>query len=254
MKKLILLITLSFSLGSYSQDMLIERAELLLAELDIICGLPAELQNQLIGYWPFCGDASNVNGNMTTKGVIYNAGLTNDRFGNEDSAYIFSNKKKSNIIINTSPELKSLNGDITVSVWFYPTSTALGYIVDRDVCGVAKDWGLQWRNGMVKMRTLNIENDIVSRVLNVNTWYHIVITRKNGVFKMYVNSRLSSARSGFNYKFTNINSVIKIGGQSCNSPAPNFEGKIDDIGIWDRALTDSEIGMLYNHNGVQRRM
>ena len=41
---------------------------------------------------------------------------------------------------------------------------------------------------------------------------------------------------------------MRIGDQSCSSPEPNFDGKIDDVAIWNRALSGNEISSLYNYS------
>ena len=209
--------------------------------------LPNNIKNGLVGYWPFCGNTDDETGNENN-GINNNSQLTEDRFGNENNAYLFSDLDQSMITINPSESL-FISGDITLSAWFYPTDTTVGYIVDRDECGFNDDWGLQWKDGQVKLRTQNNENDIVSGVLDINNWYHVLVTRsiESGLFTMYINSQITSQVSGFNYSFTNTNLPIRIGDQSCTSPEPNFDGKIDDIAIWNRMLTNEEIVSLYNN-------
>ena len=209
--------------------------------------LPNNIKNGLVGYWPFCGNTDDETENENN-GINNNSQLTEDRFGNENNAYLFSDLDQSMITINPSESL-FINGDITLSAWFYPTDTTVGYIVDRDECGFNNDWGLQWKDGQVKLRTQNNENDIVSGILDINNWYHVIVTRsiESGLFTMYINSQITSQVSGFNYSFTNTNLPIRIGDQSCTSPEPNFDGKIDDIAIWNRMLSNDEIVSVYNN-------
>jgi hypothetical protein len=216
----------------------------------ILCSysdLPNNIKNGLVGYWPFCGNTDDETENENN-GINNNSQLTEDRFGNENNAYLFSDLDQSMITINPSESL-FISGNITLSAWFYPTDTTVGYIVDRDECGFNNDWGLQWKDGQVKLRTQNNENDIVSGILEINNWYHVIVTRsiESGLFTMYINSQITSQVSGFNYSFTNTNLPIRIGDQSCTSPEPNFDGKIDDIAIWDRILTNEEIVSVYNN-------
>ena len=56
------------------------------------------------------------------------------------------------ITINPSSSLNIID-DISFSAWFYPNDTSIGYIIDRDQCGFSNDWGLQWIDSQVKMRT-----------------------------------------------------------------------------------------------------
>ena len=52
------------------------------------CALPINLQNGILGYWPFCGNANDTSGNGNN-GIVTGANLTSDRFGNINSAYSF---------------------------------------------------------------------------------------------------------------------------------------------------------------------
>ena len=57
-----------------------------LYELNSCMPLPSNLQNGLVGYWPFCGNANDESGNGND-GAVNGASLTTDRFGNSNSAY-----------------------------------------------------------------------------------------------------------------------------------------------------------------------
>ena len=52
------------------------------------CSLPANLQNGLVAYYPFCGNADDKSGN-NHHGTVNGATLTTDRFGNINRAYSF---------------------------------------------------------------------------------------------------------------------------------------------------------------------
>lgn len=47
------------------------------------------LKLDLVGFYPFNGNANDTSGNGY-HGTVYGAALTTDRFGNENSAYIFN--------------------------------------------------------------------------------------------------------------------------------------------------------------------
>jgi hypothetical protein len=74
--------------------------------------LPASLQNGLVGYWPFCGNANDASGN-NNNGTVNGATLTSDRFGNANSAYSF-NGFSDFLLINQN---FSTVGGITISCW-----------------------------------------------------------------------------------------------------------------------------------------
>ena len=79
--------------------------------------LPPNLQQGLVGYYPFCSNANDESGNGSN-GTVYGATLTTDRFGNPNSAYEFNG---TNNYIKASAEYLPTNKR-TVSAWFYANS------------------------------------------------------------------------------------------------------------------------------------
>ena len=77
--------------------------------------LPTTLQNGLVGYWPFCGNANDASGNVNN-GTVNGATLTTDRFGNVGSAYHFNGVSN---FINV-PDANSLDfsNNYTLSGWY----------------------------------------------------------------------------------------------------------------------------------------
>jgi uncharacterized protein (TIGR02145 family) len=77
----------------------------------------------------------------------------------------------------------------------------------------------------------------------LNQWVHVVYTQElNGDWKWYMNGALSN--SGNFTDPMNYFSEFRIGG--CNNYDCSWNDKLDDIGIWNRALTQQEITDLYN--------
>lgn len=202
----------------------------------------------LVGYWPFNGNANDVSG-ASNNGTVNEATLTADRFGNSNSAYNFDGLNDF-ISVNPSSSLNIVN-NISVSLWFYTTQTGFyGYLVDRDICGVTNDWSLSY-NGTSILRIGDGTTDqiINSGSNNINSWHNLVFVRMNDSFKLYIDGTLSSQLPINGLNFQNNQTPIYFGEQVClpNSVnSPNFKGKIDDIGIWNRALTQEEITNMYN--------
>jgi hypothetical protein len=96
-------------------------------------------------------------------------------------------------------------------------------------------WGSAWDN------TGNL--DYVNTVLSNNVWYHIVNTFDGTTLKTYLNGNLESSFP--------LNKTLPFGNNVAfgrmNHPAYDaFNGEMDDIGVWDRVITDCEIKDLYN--------
>jgi hypothetical protein len=80
--------------------------------------------------------------------------------------------------------------------------------------------------------------------ISINNWINIIYTFDGVNANTYINGILSSTTSSNNTIFSNIYD-LKFGRRHTSGLPYFFNGKIDDIGIWNRALTPSEITSLY---------
>jgi serine protease inhibitor len=232
--------------------------------------LPANLQTGLVGYWPFNGNANDVSGNANN-GTVNGATLTTDRFGNVNSAYSFdgvSNK----IQTSNSPSI-SFTNDFTLSAWKYEENSNQDYhtIISKRLNG-------NWSYNLVISKILggsNLEQNKVFtgrrnnggaqteyRFSNVNAqegnWEHILVTVSNNVINFYVNGQNAGYVNGYNgnngyVPFGNTFTIPMIDqsvgltfGDNNDGGSEHFKGKIDDITIYNRALSPTEILILYN--------
>jgi len=76
-------------------------------------------------------------------------------------------------------------------------------------------------------------------------WVHLTLVHANGVFSAYKNGILiSSVPSGPSGDRSCL--TLTFGG-SITGSAPKFQGQIDELSLWNRGLTVSEIRTLMNH-------
>jgi hypothetical protein len=82
--------------------------------------------------------------------------------------------------------------------------------------------------------------------MQIDSWYNWVISRSNNQRKIYLNGNLIHSYTTVNNS-PDQNSGIMFGAM-CGGPTwPDWEvnGKLDDIGIWNRALDSNEVKLLY---------
>ena len=80
-------------------------------------------------------------------------------------------------------------------------------------------------------------------VININTWYHVVATFSEDTFKIYLNGTLEDTDTDTLALTANTDEWI-IG---ANIGVTQYhEGYIDEVGIWDRELTPTDVSELYN--------
>ena len=213
--------------------------------------LPANIPTTgLVGYWPFCGNANDDSDNGNN-GTNNGATLTTDRFGNSNSAYYFSSSGCATRIdaqINTS----SIQSGLTISLWVNKLGD--GCINPRvfefySGSGGPTDAFMIWsNNGTTDFGSITSTNTFVSTSFIPepnNVWFNLVYTNDGLNGKFYKNGILfhTEPSSGT----FSLNGNLAIG--RMNHPSFDaFNGKIDDFGIWNRALTQEEITNLYNVN------
>lgn len=203
--------------------------------------------NGLVGWWPFNGNANDESGNGNN-GTVNGATLTSDRFGDGNNAFYF-NGLTDFISIGSSNSLIFQNS-ITISFWFKPTSATAQYLIDRDICGTSNDWSIYWDGTSsriyARLGINGTEYFAASSTIQLSTWNNIVFRNNGSSFDLAVNGNIGSPISTIGNLFTNNALPIYFGESVCNSASePNLLGPLDDIAIYNRALTQQEITALY---------
>ena len=205
----------------------------------------------LVGYWPFNGNANDESGNGNN-GTVNGTTLTEDRFGNNNAAYYFNNS--SSILI---PNSASLNGIAYISFNAFINSTGFGadedYIISRWNNSNDRYWGFRAnQNGQAFVHPW-------AEFSTTSGYSTCGMANSSSALVTGQNIMLTCTYDGLSQKFY-INGVYQFG---CPLQGPlietsenilfgydgyagYFNGTIDDIGIWNRALTDEEILELYN--------
>jgi hypothetical protein len=213
---------------------------------------PSIPRNGLIAYYPFNGNANDESG-YHYDGTVYSATLTSDRDGNPNSAYEFDG---SNDYINTFTMFDLT--ERTASVWVYaydihrvnPNNLAIiamdgPSLINGNLAG-------SFDNGVLRINAggSQASDCLYFSNLDENRWYNIVLVRSTTQTKYYINGTLvQTGTSGTLCNLTSPNSNLIIGaGRTTISQF--FYGKIDDVAIFDRALSSSEVIQLFNAKGL----
>jgi hypothetical protein len=217
--------------------------------------------NGLVGWWPFNGNANDESGNGN-HGTVNGATLIQDRFGNGNMAYSFDG-------VDDWIEVSSLNllqySPLTYSIWLKPDSLVVNdlplgnavALIGRDLCGSPYEGCIViWKdfnnlNQNIRYYTGSSVYPFLTNV-SLDMWINVVLSwASDGSINLYINGVL--VESGiFNSTGIPDGSVpFKIGAGTGNCSSNNvsrfnFNGSLDDIGIWNRALTACEIQDLYH--------
>ena len=215
------------------------------------------LDSGLMLYYPLNGNAKDYSGN-NRNGLINGPIQSSDMNGKSNSCYLFDGV---NDFI--SFPIDSLMSDyFTYSLWVYPTSTPdfekIGYAlaiggesggsnIALTNTSLMKGWFGGSYNIGIPMLTL-----VATGQLPITSkWYHIVLSRDSIQMKLYVNGVLNSNveyYNGFNDSTKNTKPKwgISPGGTLGTRMASNFfNGKIDDVRIYNRSLSNDEVNELF---------
>ena len=212
--------------------------------------------NGLVGWWPFNGNANDESGN-NNNGTVNGATLTSDRFGNANKAYSFDGVD--DYVLNNSNTGLGLNSR-TIDFWMKTTGASLNPQVLIDEGGSICGSGFAIVN-LNPSNFLRFDNSCsykdMTSSFGLNQWINVVIVFDNSIsnglsgVKFYINGNLIINYSTLNGANLNINSGNSFPLTFAKSRLENnyfFSGELDDIGIWNRALTQQEITDLYNAN------
>ena len=204
------------------------------------------LQSGLVAWYPFNGNANDASGNGNN-GTTIGPTLTTDRFGNPNSAYQFAGYGQ-RIEVPRSGSLEPQQ--LTVAAWVNPSDmqhwqvilgkryapTESSYILDTTWNPPPQLWRFCTPLGGALYCT-------TGPAILTNQWSLVVGTDDRVRRKLYINGVLvaddpSSGSIPYSSMSLYIGSVPYFGEGFC--------GKIDDVRIYNRALSASEILSLYN--------
>ena len=208
----------------------------------------------LVAHYTFDGNADDASGN-DNDGTVYGATLTTDRFGAANSAYSFDGINDY-IRVADAPELDGMD-ELTVSLWIN-ISTAnheaellnkylhyTGTVVDDSY-----NMGIDPAPGGATVAFQYATADgyvikISSAVLPLGSWHHIAGVYTGTEGSVYIDgSRVALWRDDPESPgpLNIVASDLLIGcGEQPGSLVKFFNGSVDDLRIYDRALSDSEV-------------
>ena len=197
----------------------------------------------LVGWWPFNGNANDESGNGND-GVVNGATLTEDRFGNPASAYNFNlGQSISKAIVNYD--------DFTVTIWAKLYSfdacngtspTASSIVSHKDNGNYGNGFGInqvsqQWSYLEYNSNVNYIQYNVGSCLLG--NWYQLsYVSEFGGTRRFYVNGELIDEYSGPQIVIPGNLYDFKIGSFNDAPTSCSCVGDLDDVGYWNRALTE----------------
>ncbi|MCC7264632.1 MAG: T9SS type A sorting domain-containing protein, partial [Candidatus Latescibacteria bacterium] len=193
----------------------------------------------LVSYWPLDSNANDAEGTNPNHGTVYGATLQGS--GRIGGCYYFDGyDDRIAIPINGFP---TGGGARTTAAWMKTGAGGLHEIISYGATGGGQAWTMgQWDQNVFVSSWASPQYTVSAPGLNNNAWKHVVVTLESGTAKTYVDGSLIDSRG------MGINTGTSAGGQigARISPTEYFSGYIDEVGVWSRALSSSEVSQLYN--------
>ena len=177
-------------------------------------------------------DFDGTNDNVSANGaaVTLNTSNNNNSLPLSVSAWVYpDNGTKDQLIFGLYKNSTFINGP---SVWFGDNDTHFGYY-DK----------------------INTSSIYSSNSYSINNWHHVVLTigyNRAGV--LYVNGlsalTISAANGEGGLDMFSIGVDYDSSSGSAGNPAQYFDGKIDEVAVWNDELTSAEVTAIYNSGNM----
>ncbi len=204
----------------------------------------------LEAWYPFNANANDESGNGND-GTVNGAISAENRFGNSNAAFTFDGVDDYIMLTNiTSPN------SLSISVWALNNDL---FGLKQGIVDKFPDWRIVGEDGNIEDPNLTSQgiefgmtNLAVTRFgASLETtmqgdWHHYVAVYNadNNLMKLYLDNVLVGTDMFEGTRSLNADSIV-IGSKTTFVSTAFFNGEIDDIGIWNRALSACEIENLF---------
>ncbi len=217
------------------------------------------LEAGLIGYWPLDGDGGEFSGSARSLdlcgGVGFAPGLLGQALDLAGDGARFARRPGDDAAYDFGA------GEFTIQVWVNVQRDPNWEqtLVEKFDPARSLGWTLNETETTKFPGTLKLFTELLSLIgpsmsRNANgIWHHVVARRGRAQFDLFSDGE--NMASGVDPRpIADITSPLVLGGRNnVGGKANALTGRLDEVAIWDRALTDDEIATLYNH-GVGTRL
>lgn len=237
----------------------------LLVLISLLWASNKAFSQNLIASYPLNGNANDISGNNLNGTIIGSPAFVTDRFGNANSAIAISGNIANRIEVDDNALLHLPSITITAWVKEIGLNTIIKTIVDKPLgTGTSDSWHLGVITNGGNLYSSWIFNDPgaatgsqITGPAYIGDWHYVVVTFDNNskLHKLYVDAVLRATNT-FNSTIGYDNNKMYIGAALENNGL-NFpmDGELDDIKIYDAALSAQQIaseysaGITYNNPG-----
>lgn len=205
----------------------------------------------LIAHYPFLTEANDHSGYKNNPS-FNNALLTSDRFGNPNSTYKFNGidnfiKIPNSSYLVTPVNSISISSWIQIDQWYNDFAPILCKSENYQTSLAAYELMLMNRPNEKGIHFMLNGNFIFqSYEFQLNQWYHVVATWDGKLCYFYVNNNYIGSKPYSGQLISNDQPLIL--GKDVPGQTEYLNGKLDDVRIYNRVLSDFDINQLYSYN------
>ncbi|MCE2616929.1 LamG domain-containing protein [Phocaeicola oris] len=207
------------------------------------CAMPSA--SDLIAYWPMDGNVNDVSGNKHHGTIVGGVTLTEDHKGNAGSAYLF-NGTDGYIDVGDWENGGAMSFAFWVRIDEYRNYSRLLDFGGPDAFDVYvcldKGSKVEVFNGSSGTETYSFA-DVFS---GIGLWDYLCISfGSDGILKFYKNGLLLGECTGISKPIKKIREEQYFGKSTYSGSDPLLKGALDDVRMYNRALTAEEVLALY---------
>ena len=206
------------------------------------------LNKGLVAYYSFYKNANDASGNGFNGSLIGGASWVNDRFDNQKSAISFDGTN-GRVEVPHRQELNLDNDTISVSMWFniaehvqYGGLICKGSYISN-YC-ISDRFDRKLAIDINHYSATNTQELLTTKTFSTNEWHHLVAMFSSSEMKIFIDGQFDNQMTVS--KQPMINSETLYFGVDADGDWEYLKGELDEVRIYNRALTDLEIIKLYN--------
>ena len=231
------------------------------------------LENGLVAYYPFSGNANDVTGNGNDLSV-HGPVLATDRFGNVNQCYLFDGTPSAAQYLITNNISNFVTNTYTISFWAnvqaYNPPHLGGNPYNYDDFKLQAFYSVNsnnWNISPLMAASLDIDNNSrlfvghagdtyyksADSLIQLDQWYFVTVVYDGRLCKIYKDGELLgsfAASISFQNQFDFVIGGIRNG--TAMDVMGGFKGKLDEFRYYNRALSDIEIQELYNTSNTNQ--
>lgn len=263
MKKIIILFLYLLNISAIGQEMYIWKNGVKIYSVRLTNDVKITFENSsiiptegLVAYYPFDGNADDQSDN-SNNGTIFGASLTTDRFNNKNSAFKFNGTSNYLRIPNHHSLNFNSGQNYTIALWIFTSKLSENTVIGKYnsysnrggyFIAFSAKHGKPSFDGRDQLGYRH--SGPASTNVKDGAWHLIVGMRNGSEWSVWVDGNKEAFVDAGNTTTVQNLDPLWIGGLADGTyPVGSFfEGKIDDIRIYNRALSNNEIQALLNEN------